>query len=154
MIKTSKTKKSNKTILVIEDEKSLLEVVKTKLEKEGFTVITSRSVMRAFGTPLAEDSSGVISLSSVEHALKHIEDLEKVDAIWLDHNLIGDEDGLDFVTKFRGNGGKWSTVPIFVVSNTSNPELVNTYKKLGVKKYYVKAEHRLDSIVEEINSYL
>ncbi len=143
-----------KTILVIEDEKALLAVVKTKLEKSGFHVLTSRSVMRAFGTELKETRSGGATLSSVEQALKYLEALEKVDAIWLDHNLIGDEDGLDFVTKFKANGGRWSKVPIFVVSNTSDPDLVKTYAQIGVKSYYVKAEHTLESIIKEIRASL
>ena len=76
--------------------------------------------------------------------------MEQVDAIWLDHDLLGDEDGLDFITKFKANGSKWSKVPVFVVSNTASSELVKTYAKLGVKKYYVKAEHRLENIIKDI----
>lgn len=142
MIKKNKT---NKTILVIEDERSLLKAISMKLEKSNFNVITSRSVERAFSTPIKN-----ITLSSVEMALKHLEELEQVDAIWLDHDLLGEDDGLDFVTKFKANGGKWSKIPIFVVSNTASSDLVKTYAKLGVNKYYVKAEHRLDSIIKEI----
>ena len=141
-------KKNKKTILVIEDERPLLLAVKMKLEKNGFYVIASRSVERAFSNPLEENKTGKITLDSVEQALKHLEDLEKVDAIWLDHNLLGKEDGLDFVTKFKANGGKWSKVPIFVVSNTSSSDLIKTYAKLGVNHYYVKAEHRLENIIE------
>jgi DNA-binding response OmpR family regulator len=143
MIKKSK---NDKTILVIEDERSLLKAIKLKLEKNNFHVITSRSVEMAFGTPIKD-----VTISSVEVALKHLEKLEQVDVIWLDHDLLGDEDGLDFVTKFKANGGKWSKVPIFVISNTASTDLVKTYAKLGVKKYYVKAEHRLDNIIKEIN---
>lgn len=138
--------KKNKTILVIEDERSLLKAIEIKLEKNNFKVITSRSVERAFSTPIKD-----ITINSVELALKHLEELEQVDAIWLDHDLLGDEDGLDFVTKFKGNGGKWSKVPIFVVSNTASSDLVKTYTKLGVNKYYVKAEHRLENIIKEIS---
>jgi CheY-like chemotaxis protein len=145
---------NEKTILVIEDEKSLLEVVKSKLEKVDFKVITSRSVMRAFGTPFEEGSSGSVTQVDLIDALKHLEDLEQVDAIWLDHNLLGKEDGLDFVTKFKANGPKWNKIPIFVVSNTSNPSLVETYKKLGINNYYVKAENKLESIIEDINSFI
>ncbi|MEK7588366.1 MAG: response regulator [Patescibacteria group bacterium] len=144
--------KNKKTILVIEDEKSLFEAIKMKLEKNDYNVIHSRSVIRAFGNPVLENNSGEITLNAVEQALKHLEELEQVDAIWLDHNLIGKEDGLDFVLKFKSNGGKWSEVPIFVVSNTSDSDLVKTYKKLGVNKYYIKAEHKLESIIEDISN--
>jgi CheY-like chemotaxis protein len=142
MIKKSK---NSKTILVIEDERALLKAIKMKLEKNNFNVITSRSVERAFGDPIKD-----ITISSVELALKHLEELEQVDAIWLDHDLLGDEDGLDFVKKFKANGGKWTKLPIFVVSNTASSDLVKTYAKLGVNKYYVKAEHRLENIIKEI----
>lgn len=137
--------KKIKTILVVEDERSLLKAIKIKLEKSNFKVITSRSVDRAFSTPIKN-----ITISNVEIALKHLEELEQVDAIWLDHDLLGDEDGLDFITKFKANGSKWSKVPVFVVSNTASSELVKTYAKLGVKKYYVKAEHRLENIIKDI----
>jgi response regulator of citrate/malate metabolism len=86
--------------------------------------------------------------------LKHLEKLEHIDAIWLDHNLLGAEDGLDFVTKFKANGDRWSTVPIFVVSNTSDTDLVKTYAKLGVKHYYIKAEHKLEKIISDITASL
>ena len=149
-----KNPETRKTILVIEDEKSLLKVVTAKLEKSGFAVIASRSVERAFSSPLEENSAGIVTLTSIEEALRHIESLEKVDAIWLDHNLLGREDGLDFVTKFKANGGKWSAVPIFVVSNTSDSDLIKTYDELGVKDYYIKAEHRLDAIISDLSSAL
>ena len=36
-----------KTILILEDETPLLEVIKSKLETEGFRVVTARSVSQA-----------------------------------------------------------------------------------------------------------
>jgi CheY-like chemotaxis protein len=150
-----KTKqKKTKTVLVIEDERSLLAVIKTKLEKEGIAVITSRSVERAFSAEIEENAGETISMSSIALALKHIEDLEKVDAIWLDHNLLGSDNGIDFVTKLKSNGGHWEKIPIFVVSNTSDPALVKKYEKLKVHNYYVKAEHTLGSIVGDIQKAL
>ncbi|MEI7424776.1 MAG: response regulator, partial [Candidatus Staskawiczbacteria bacterium] len=57
-----------KTILVVEDEKPLMDAVKRKLEISGFYVVTARDV---------------------EQALGYLEDLEKVDLVWLDHYLLG-----------------------------------------------------------------
>jgi len=122
-----------KTILVIEDERPLVEAIKTKLENNGFAVTTVRTV---------------------EQALNYLEDLERVDAIWLDHYLLGKEDGLDFVSKIKQDGAKWKDIPIFVISNTASPKNVQSYIRFGVKKYYVKAEHRLDEIINEIKSFL
>ncbi len=149
-------KKANKikTILVVEDERPLLKVIEEKLKKEGIRVITSRSVERAFSAELEENASGGISMSSVELALNHLEDLERVDAVWLDHNLLGSENGLDFVLKLKANGGHWSKIPIFVISNTADPALMDKYAKLGVDDYYVKAEHKLSDIITDIYASL
>ncbi len=122
-----------KTILVLEDERPLLEAVKAKLEKNSFSVVTARSV---------------------EQALSYLEDIKTFDAIWLDHYLLGKEDGLDFVTKLKSHNAQWKKIPIFVVSNTASPSKVQSYIRLGINKYYVKAEHRLDEIIKEIRSFI
>lgn len=124
---------NDKTILVVEDERSLLEAIKIKLEKIGFAVVTARSVKQALG---------------------YLEDLGRVDAVWLDHYLFGKEDGLDFVTKMKAQDGRWKGIPIFVVSNTASADKVQAYIRLGISKYYVKVEHRLDEIANEIKSFL
>ena len=121
------------TILVIEDERPLSEAIKMKLENNGFTVITARTV---------------------EQALNYLEDIENIKAIWLDHYLLGKEDGLDLVSKIKQDGAKWKKLPIFVVSNTATPDKIQSYIRLGISKYYVKAEHRLDGIINEIKLFL
>lgn len=141
---------THNTILVIEDERPLLKVIQEKLEKRGARVITSRNVERAFSTELETGTDGNISLSSVERALNHLDELGKVDAVWLDHNLLGSENGVDFVTRLKSNGGHWSNIPIFVVSNAADPEVINAYAALGVTNYYVKAEHKLENIVKDM----
>ena len=86
--------------------------------------------------------------------MKYLESLERVDAIWLDHHLLGKEDGLDFVKKFKANGGKWNKIPVFVVSNAASPKTIQAYIKAGVSKYYVKSDHRLDEIINDITIFL
>ena len=151
MIKKSS---KEKTILVIEDERPLLEAINAKLEKNGFNVISARSVEEAFNANLKKDKSGAITIASIEQALDYLESLEKVSAIWLDHHLLGNEDGLDFVKKFKANGGRWSNIPVFVVSNAASPKTVQSYTRAGVSKYYVKSDHRLDKIIADIESFL
>ena len=122
-----------KTILVVEDERPLAEAIKAKLEKSGFAVVTSRTV---------------------QQTISYLEDIGVVDAVWLDHYLLGKEDGLDFVTKLKARDGRWQKIPIFVVSNTASPDKVQSYIRLGINKYYTKADHRLDEIISEIKSFL
>jgi DNA-binding response OmpR family regulator len=125
--------KQKKTILVIEDERPLVKVIEAKLEKNGFDVVTARTV---------------------KQGLNYMEDLGSIDAVWLDHYLLGEETGIDFVTVVKSQGSKWSKTPIFVVSNTASNTNVQTYMRLGVTNYSVKAEHRLDDITHDVKSYL
>lgn len=150
----SKKPREKKTILVIEDEKPLLDVVHSRLQKKGFGVMTARSVDEVFNAGIEESSMGIIAVKSIQQALDYLGDLEKVDAIWLDHNLIGKENGFDLVKKIKANGGRWKKVPIFVVSNTEASKTIKTYVDLGVHKYYVKSNHKLDDIIGDIHKHL
>ncbi len=123
----------NKKILVVEDERPLLEAIRVKLESGGFDVLSARSV---------------------EQAKNHLLDVDGIDVIWLDHYLLGKESGLDFVVWCKKERDSHKNIPIFVVSNTATSEKVQTYLRLGVNKYYVKAERRLDEIIGEIKSFL
>lgn len=122
----------NKTILVIEDEQPLIDVVSAKIKKCGCAVLSARSVNQALG---------------------YLQDKAKIDAVWLDHYLLGKENGLDFVAKVKNNQ-EWKNIPIFVVSNTASPDKVKSYLELGVKKYYTKADYRLDDILDDIKKAL
>ena len=146
--------KEKKTILVIEDERPLLEIVNEKLIEKGFGVITARSVDQVFNAMLDKNGLGVIAATNIKQALDYLEKLEQVDAIWLDHNLIGKENGIDFVRKFKANGGRWNEIPIFVISNTESSSTIESYVNLGVSKYYVKSNHKLDEIIKDINNSL
>lgn len=124
---------NDKTILVMEDEKPLLEVIKAKLEAGGFTVVTARAVEQAMG---------------------YLKEGVKIDAIWLDHYLLGKESGLDFVAQLKADGTNWKQIPIFVVSNTASPDKVKSYLRLGVNKYYTKVDHSLGQIIADIKGFL
>ncbi len=119
-----------KIILLVEDDISLLTVIQIKLERCGFKVVTARSVESA------------------------MEKIMKVDGIWLDHNLIGKENGMDFVIKFKAKTKKFKETPVFVVSNTSSQDVQKCYADLGVLNYFVKAEHKLSEIVKQVQTSL
>lgn len=124
--------KESKNILVVEDEKPLLEAIRIKLEKNGFSVVTARTIEQAWGL---------------------LEDLDSIVVVWLDHYLLGKENGLDLVVKIK-NDDRFKTVPIFVVSNTATQDKVKSYIALGVNHYYTKSNYRLDQIIGDINEYL
>jgi DNA-binding NtrC family response regulator len=143
-----------KTILVIEDERPLLKVVNSRLIKKGFGVITARSVDEVFNAGLEKNGLGIIASKTIEAALDYLKDLENIDAVWLDHNLLGKENGIDFVKKLKANGGLWKKIPIFVISNTENTKTIQSYVNLGISKYYIKSNHKLDEIIKDINESL
>ena len=120
--------KKKPAILLIEDERPLSNIIKTKLDSKGFDTVTTRTV---------------------KQAIDYLESIGSFDLIWLDHYLLGKEDGMDFVSKIKAQK-KWKDIPIFVVSNTATAEKRYSYLKLGIVKYYVKSDHRLDEIVKDI----
>lgn len=126
--------KNLKTILVIEDERPLLEAIKIKLEKNDFKVLNARSI---------------------NDAKNLSQETEKIDAIWLDHYLLGKEDGLDFIIWCKDDTNlKCKNIPVFIVSNTASSDKVASYMSLGARKYFVKANHKLDEIISEIKNSL
>ena len=125
--------KSKKTILVVEDERPLVQAIQTKLENNGFTVVTARTV---------------------DQGLDYLENIEKIDAIWLDHYLPGEKTGLDFVAILKKDDSIWKNLPIFIVSNTASSGNVRSYMRLGISRYCVKAEYRLDQIVKDLSDFL
>ena len=118
-------------MLVVEDEVTLQDIIRVKLEKNKFSVITART-----------------------KALTHLRNFGMVDAIWLDHYLFGQEAGLDFLTAIRAEGSPWRTIPVFTISNTASDVKKSSYAKLGVEKYYVKSDFRLSEIIEDIRTIL
>jgi len=118
-------------ILVVEDELPLQSAIKSKLTLNGFDVVTARTA---------------------EQAYDYLKEMD-IDVIWLDHYLLGKENGLDIVMKVK-NEEKYKHVPIFIVSNTASPDKVQSYINFGVNKYYVKANYRLEKIVDDIKEYL
>lgn len=128
------TKESKKmTVLLIEDERPLSNIIEEKLVKAGFDVVTARTIDQGLG---------------------YMEDIDAIDAVWLDHYLLGGKTGFNFITELKTAGSKWAKIPIFVVSNTASEENLRSYMRLGVTKYFVKAEHRLNDITEDIKSFL
>lgn len=129
---SEKTARLERTILVIEDEKPLARAISKKLDFSGFDVVTARSV---------------------EQALGYLEDIDKIDAVWLDHYLLGEMDGLDFLERVKSHQD-WKGLPVFVVTNTAGADKRLVYLKLGATEYFIKSENRLDKIISSIKKDL
>ena len=117
--------KSTTTVMVVEDEALLLDAATKKLEHEGIKVL---------------------ACLSGEVALEYVEKTTIVpDAIWLDYYLK-DMNGLAFMQAIKTNP-KWADIPVIEVSNSASPDKVHNMLALGVDKYILKAQYRLDEII-------
>ena len=120
------------TILVVEDEEMLLTAISRKLNLDGITVI-----------PCKGGKEGIETLSKLQ---------KLPNAIWLDYYLK-DMNGFEFMNALKQND-KWAHIPTIVVSNSASPDKVSHMLTLGVKKYYLKAENRLDDIIASIKNVI
>lgn len=118
-----------KKVLVVEDDLPLLQVIVRKLELSGYSPLEARTV----------DEANDMLLKNPE-----------TKAIWLDHYLIGDKNGIDFLTSLRTKESPWKTTPVIVVSNSITAEKVQLYKEIGANQYFVKAETTLQEIIDEL----
>lgn len=116
------------TVLVVEDEKLLLEAIGRKMEIEGIDTVLCETGAEAF------------------------EYLEKgpvkPNLVWLDYHL-SDMDGISFMNKLHASPG-CSDMPVVVVSNTASDEKVHAMMLLGAKRYVVKAESKLLDVIRTI----
>jgi CheY-like chemotaxis protein len=124
--------KENPTIMVVEDETLLLQAITRKLKNSGLDVV---------------------SCASGEQAIDYLGNLDELpDAIWLDYYLK-DMNGLAFMMGLKQNP-KWENIPVLVVSNSASPDKVHHMLALGVKKYILKADYRLDEIITMMRSFI
>jgi len=119
-----------KPILIVEDEKSLMEAVRIKLTHDGFTTSCAGS---------AEEAEEIMKTTQPS-------------LIWLDLMLPGMQ-GLDFLRKVRTTE-EGAKIPVVVVSNSGSPDKIRESKELGVETYFVKADWRLEEIIDVVRTIL
>lgn len=118
------------TILIVEDDKFLRELLERKLRGEGLQTVT------------AVDGN---------EALKKMEE-ESPQLVLLDLILPG-MDGFDVLKKMKENE-KIAKVPVIILSNLGQKEEVEKGLKLGADDYMIKAHFTPDEIVEKIQKLL
>jgi DNA-binding response OmpR family regulator len=111
---------NTKKILIIEDDKALCTVLKTKLEQKGCSV------------ELAHDGKEGL----------HKVDSDHFDIILLDL-LMPQMDGFTFLSELKN---KKITTPVIVTTNLSQDEDRSKALALGAKDFFIKADISLDDI--------
>jgi len=121
-------------ILVVEDEKTLSEIISLKLQEEGF------EVDNAFD---GEEALQKLTTSS------SLPDLVLLDI------LLPKVNGLEVLTKIRQDGNeKLTSIPVLIFSNFAHEEEVQKAKDLGAVDYIVKAAFSPAEIVTKVKGVL
>lgn len=119
-----------KKILLVEDEKILVEMYKEKLIQAGFEVF------------LAFESKEGLDLAKKE----------KPDLIILDI-LLPRENGIAFLNWLKEEK-EIAQIPVVVFSNYDDPKTKKEALGLGAKEYLIKTNYTPQEIVEKIKIYL
>ncbi|HEY4518880.1 MAG TPA: response regulator [Candidatus Paceibacterota bacterium] len=117
-------------VALIEDEEVLLNVLKDKLEKEGFEVY-----------PAAD---GEIGISVIK---------DKAPDIILLDIVMPKVDGFG-VLKYLQNDEALSKIPVIIISNSGQPVEIDKALELGVSDYLVKAEFDPQEVIDKIHKQL
>ena len=116
----------NKKILVVEDEKTLCEAIKIKLDKKGVKNYI---------------------VNSAEEAIEFLKN-DGIDLIWLDIRLPK-MNGLEFLKLIKSNP-QWKDKKVVIVSVSGSYEMMEKAKDYGAIDYIVKSELTLDNIINRV----
>ncbi len=120
----------NKTVLIVEDEFPLLRVMEQKFKQEGFNVV------------LAKDGE--------EGLMKFRETTPDIVLIDI---ILPRMDGMTMLGKIRQEP-TGQHVPIILLTNLSDAEKVKEGIQQGVYDYLVKADWKLEDVVQKVRERL
>ncbi len=120
---------SNRTIMVVDDEQDMVDLIKTMLEAKGYGVQSANSGQEAFNL-LGE---------------------QRPDLIILDI-MMPQMDGLEVLTRLRENSDTASIPVIFLTAKVHEEDLRRGYK-MGAK-YYITKPFTSTQVLEGINLML
>ena len=117
-------------ILIVEDEEVLLNILKNKLQKEGYLVVTAKDGKEGLKVMKAADPDLVL-LDILMPKMTGMQVLEEMNKEGLIHKY-----------------------PVIIISNSGQPVEIDKARQLGVSDYLVKAEFDPDEVLEKIENVL
>lgn len=117
-------------VIIIEDESPLLDAITKRIKEKEIETI---------------------SCTTGEQALDYISAIDQLPDqiyIWLDYYLSGEMNGLAFIKEVKKKY-KSKDIKVVIVSNSASDQTIHNALILGAEKYMVKAEHRLDDLIEQ-----
>jgi len=122
--------KTNKKILIIEDEPSLLKALGHNLAKAGFEVLTAKNGREGWGKVCLEPDLVLLDLMLPE--------------------MSGEQ-----ILKLMNENGLIKKIPVIVLSvKGDEASKQNCQKVWGAKEYLVKSSNTLEEIMNKINKLL
>ena len=119
-----------KSILIVEDEPLLSNLLKQRLEKEGYVVVQAQDGQEAL-EKLKEQMPNLVLLDII---------LPKMS-------------GFEFLEKVR-EGPQLEGVPIIIISNLGQESDIQKGQSLGAVGYFVKAHISIEDLVGQIKQFL
>jgi two-component system alkaline phosphatase synthesis response regulator PhoP len=116
-------KKTNKKILIVEDDPNFISILQKRFSQEGFTIFTAQDGKEGFNLSEKEDLDLVIS------------DL-----------LLPVLDGVEMVKKIKE---KKTDLPVILLTNVKDNNYLEVTKKLKKIDYLIKSDVRIDEIVKK-----
>jgi CheY-like chemotaxis protein len=116
----------SRSVLIVDDEESLVNVLSRKFQDEGITTYTAFNGKQA-----------------LEVALENHPDVILLDI------MMPEMDGFDVMKKLQED--EWGkTVPIILLTNSSSIDTVAKAVSSGMSEFLVKTDMRLDDVVSKV----
>lgn len=119
-------KDNKQTIMIVEDDSFVMDIYKTKLSQEGFTVV--------------EAENGAEALKKLKNV--------KPDLMLLDI-IMPYMDGLEVLKRVKKNEDT-KNIPVILLTNLSQKEEVDKGIELGAKDYLIKSHFTPSEVLEKI----
>ncbi len=123
----------SKTVLIVEDDKQLLDSYKELVENAGFTCVTANDGYH--GLDALAQQSGMIGL------------------VLLDLMMPG-VDGLEVLRAVKASPDKYGEMPVVVLTNMTSDAVIKEAFDLGASSYLVKTDINYEGLIKELNKYL
>lgn len=122
--------KEKKTILIVEDDETILRLLSSSFSEEEFTITT------------AQDGETAYTMTE-----RLVPDLVLLDLV------LPKKNGFEYLRDVRSNK-KLKDIPVIVLSNLSGEDNINRAKDLGAFDYFVKSSADFADLIEKVKKAL
>ena len=117
------------SILIVEDDKFLLKLLETKLQKEGFNILT------------AENGVQAVEILKTSRPTLILLDL-----------ILPEKNGFEVLAEIKASP-ETHDIPVLIISNLGQDTDISRGKELGAVEYFVKSDISVNDLVKHIRDY-